>query len=114
MSKNVTFRFQESELKKYDDFAASIGVTRTKLVRKALENYINTFHGSNEDSNPSILDAGKELAGLKDYKKAKKHPLYYFIQTEGMNIKDDEENVIATIKDLESLLDFVDRNVLKR
>lgn len=113
-TKNVTFRFQNKELEKYDSFAANIGVNRTTLIRRALDKYINSYSADSTEKS-SAIDAAKTLVGITaEIKQSEKHPLYLLMKNEGLKISNSDGEVVATITNIYELLDFVNAKVLKR
>lgn len=114
MSKNVTFRFQETELERYDGFAASVGINRTKLIRNALKQYMESYNKQPVQTS-SAIEAAQTFVGINaEMKFIERHPLYLQIKNKGLKVHNDVNDVIAEISDMKSLFDFLNAKVFKQ
>jgi hypothetical protein len=104
--KNITIRLKDYDLQEFDIIAKKHGLNRTELIKKA----VYEFTGN---ANSNIIESAKEIVGStnKDLVLASKHDLVERIYRDGIKIHEDGE-VIAEIRSLYSLIEFVNTKVL--
>jgi predicted transcriptional regulator len=104
--KNITIRLKDYDLQEFDIIAKKHNLNRTELIKRA----VYEFTGN---ANANIIESAKEIIGSasKDLVLASRHDLVERIYKDGIKIHEDGE-VIAEIRSLYSLIEFVNTKVL--
>lgn len=109
--KNISLRLKDDERQRFDSFAKSLGMTRTEMIRRA----VRYFEKHSAKEKESVVKAAENLMAMKtgsaDYDQVIKHSLTKKIYGDGLEIKDDKGNTITRIKNLHSLMEFLDTKV---
>lgn len=105
--KGITIRVSDEEFAHYEALTVKYGITRTKMIKNALAQY---EHGKNvKPLQARAQEVVSPAVVIADYS----HPLLSKINKEGIEVYDDDSNVVSTIENLTDLLNFVSLKVFR-
>lgn len=98
----LSFRIPEDLRVQIDRIAAERDTNVTQVVRTALKEYVKSYNNPPVAVSPSILSSVK-----KDTAPFINHPVVRTLKSEGITVYDDSGNVLTVLRDVKSLLDYI-------
>lgn len=105
IKKSVTIKVTDDEIAYYKSITDKYGIDRTEMIKRGIRSFVES-----QGDNPlrvRVQEIAKDSISITDYT----HPLLETVRKEGIVVRDDDNNKVATIKNLTQLLDFVNSKV---